>query len=45
MRNFSAESKVKMSGSEIESEQGLEVTIFFFYENIRTASVSFIKRY
>ena len=29
MRNFSAESKVKMSGSEIESEQGLEVTIFF----------------
>ena len=41
MRNL-AEGKVKMSGSEIESEQGHEATIFFF--SMRTYDISFLHK-
>ena len=42
MRNFSTESKVKMSGSEKESEQEHEATIFFLWEH--TDDISFLQK-
>ena len=42
MRNFSTESKVKMSGSEIESEQEHEATMFFLWEH--TNDISFLHK-